>query len=160
MNRILFVLLIFSGVAFSQTSDIELKDLKGDYHALTELKGKNLTVLDFWATWCQPCMRSLPAIQKIHDTYNDRGVQLIGLNQDGPRNLSKVEPFVRSMGITYPVLLDLNGELAADYQVTGIPTIIILDSNDRIVWVHQGYIPGDEKILTQQLDALLAQTED
>ena len=86
----------------------------------------------------------------------EKGVQVIGISVDSPRNLPKVKPFVNSMGITYPILLDSNNELMSELQVTSLPTILVVDSQNEIVLIHRGYRPGDEIILRDEIDKLIA----
>ncbi len=133
-----------------------LKDIDGKRTSLSELKGDKLTVLDFWATWCKPCAKSIPEIQKLSERYASEGVVFIGVNEDSPRNTTKVKPFVRSMGVTYPILLDSEQKLMKAFLVQGLPTLIILNDKGEIVYTHQGYTSGDENIIQNKIDALLA----
>ena len=74
---------------------------------------------------------------------------------DSPRNLSKVKPFVNSRGIPYPILLDSNSELMTRLQVTSLPTVLMVNENDEIVFIHRGYRPGDEKTLREEIIKLI-----
>ena len=87
--------------------DFTLNDTENEPVSYSDLKGDKLTVIDFWATWCQPCVSSIPKLVEIRSDYMDKGVAFIGISVDSPRNLSKVKPFSHSLGIDYPVLLDL-----------------------------------------------------
>ena len=80
---------------------------------------------------------------------------MIGISVDSPRNLVKVKPFVNSMGIPYPILLDYNSELMSRLQVTALPTILIVDDEDEIVFIHWGYRPGDEDVLREEIEKLI-----
>ena len=153
----LYLFLILSGWigAYAGIPDFTLPDLNNQRQSYSGLKGEKLTVLDFWATWCKPCQRSIPALTELYDKYKSLGVEFIGSNIDSPRNLSKVRPTSRSLGINYPVLLDSNNELMGQLHVTVVPTLLILDSGDEIVHRHQGYRPGDEQVLAERLNELL-----
>ena len=140
-------------------TDFTLPDLQNKRQTYSDLKGEKYTILDFWATWCKPCQRSIPEMIELYDRYQDRGVEFIGINIDAPRNLSKVRPVSQSLGINYPVLLDSNSELMGKLHVTVVPTLLVLDKTDEIVYRHQGYRPGDEKILAEKLEELLKNTE-
>lgn len=120
-----------------------------------ELKGEKLTVIDFWATWCKPCLNELPKMVELADTFKNRGVNFIGISVDGPRNWSKVKPFTESLGITYPVLIDKEGEVMRDLNINVVPTLLVADTGNEIVYIHEGFIPGDEKIIRNELDKLL-----
>jgi len=160
-----FIFAIFLFVFFSQPAlagklpDFRLKNLDNKTVAYSQLKGKKLTVLDFWATWCKPCVRAIPKLVKLHEQYKAQGVEIIGINVDGTRNLSKVKPFSHSLNISYPVLLDVNNELMNKLKVTAMPTLLIVDANDEIVFFHQGYRPGDEKTLEDEIKKLLTASE-
>lgn len=159
MKRVRLFILFFSVPVFSQIMDFELRDLNGDYQTLLSLKGEKLTVIDFWATWCAPCVRSLPVLNDLYARYEASGVGFIGINQDGPRNFSKVRPFVEAMQIKYPVLADLDQEMAAQFQVNSLPVLFIVNGQNRIVWSHSGFRPGDETLLIRTLDRLLSGRE-
>jgi len=120
-----------------------------------DLKGQKLTVLDFWATWCKPCLNALPKIAMLADTFKNKGVQFIGISVDGPRNWSKVKPFIQSLGVSYPVLIDKDGEVMRDLNINAVPTLLVADENDEIVYSHEGFNLGDEKIIANELDKLL-----
>jgi thiol-disulfide isomerase/thioredoxin len=160
MRKIIFAIFLF--VIFSQTAfagklpDFRLKNLDNKIVSYSQLKGKKLTVIDFWATWCKPCVRAIPKLVKLHEQYKKDGVEFIGVNVDGTRNLPKVKPFAHSLNIAYPVLLDENNEVMNKLKVTAMPTIIIANADDEIVFFHQGYRPGDEKALEDEIKKLLA----
>ncbi len=136
--------------------DFSLKDVDQKRVSLSEMRGENLTVIDFWATWCQPCVRSIPKLVEISREFEEKGVRFIGISVDSPRNISKVKPFASSMGIPYPVLLDPNGELMGDLNVLAVPTLLILDADMKIVYSHEGFNAGDETIIRHEIEAFLA----
>lgn len=82
---------------------------------------------------------------------------MFGINIDSPRNLAKVKPFARSVGIIYPVLLDVNSEVMAQLNVTAVLTLLVVDAEREIVLLHEGYRPGDARYLREELERLLAQ---
>lgn len=155
----LFIVLVIGSITAKGQFHLEVEKLKGDKVTLQELKGQNFTILDFWATWCQPCVKSIPELIKINNEYREKGVQLIGVNTDGPRNLSKVEPFVNSMGINYPIIMDTDQDLMREFGVAAMPTLLIINGEGEIVFAHEGYRPGDEYIVREELDNLLSENE-
>lgn len=123
-----------------------------------EVGGKDgLTMVDFWATWCGPCLQSIPALVELSEAFEGQGVTFIGINVDSPRNLAKVKPFARSMGITYPVLLDVNSEVMAQLNVTAVPTLLVVNAAREVVLLHEGFRPGDAQYLREEIEHLLAQ---
>ncbi len=150
----LLMLILFSSPVYPQGKvyDFSLKDTENKTVSLSEISGKSLTVIDFWATWCQPCIRSMPRMVELSEAYKDQGVGFIGISVDSPRNLSKVKPFARSMGIRYPILLDSNGELMGELNVTAVPTLFIIDGDYRILYMHEGFNAGDEVTIQEEID--------
>ncbi|MGW8315715.1 MAG: TlpA family protein disulfide reductase [Bacteroidales bacterium] len=161
MNRYLvFTLLIFGTLweVQGQTAfQTPLSDLEGNTVSIDAIKGEKLTVLDFWATWCRPCINSIPELVKLSDKYQDQGVHFVGINADSPRNSSKVKPFASSVGITYPVLLDFEQQLQSDFFISGFPTLLILDGKGKVLFTHVGFIQGDEKIIEDAISKLLTE---
>jgi thiol-disulfide isomerase/thioredoxin len=97
----LLLIVVFTSPVYTQGKvyDFRLMNTENQTVSLSEISGKYLTIIDFWATWCQPCIRSLPGLVDKNEAYKDQGVSFIGISVDSPRNLSKVKPFACSMGI-------------------------------------------------------------
>ena len=154
----LFVLILSANSLIAAKLDnFTLKDLDNKKTTFTDIKGEELTIINFWATWCKPCSREIPKLVDLYNKYKEKGIQFIGINVDSPRNMSKVRPFANSLGINYPVLLDSNSELIATLQITAMPTVLIVNSDNEIIYVHRGYRPGDEDILNNEIDKLLTE---
>ena len=152
---VLLFFLSLQSVYGAKVHDFKLKDTENMRVSYSELKGEKITIIDFWATWCKPCIRSIPKLIELYEEYSDKGVRMIGISVDSPQNAQKVKPFARSLGITYPVLLDMNSEIMAKLNVTVLPTILLVDDQDEIVLIHQGYRPGDEKFIAEEIDKIL-----
>lgn len=163
MIRLITILgfLSFGGIALSSQNfyNSRLDNTDGESVQLKDVKGKKLTVLDFWATWCKPCIKAIPELIELSDKYSDSDVAFVGINVDSPRNRAKVKPFSASLGITYPVLLDIDQVLSSELMIGALPTLIILNSTGEIVFTHQGYAPGDEKIIEHEIEKNLASLE-
>jgi len=142
----------YSGITAQSIKDFEYKDLENNTRSYSELKGEKLTLIDFWATWCKPCNKAIPELNKIYDLYKSKGVEIIGINCDGPRSVSKVAPLSKSLQIQYPVLLDINSELKTELNILAFPTLIIVDSNGKIVWIHEGFVSGDTEIIISEIE--------
>jgi thiol-disulfide isomerase/thioredoxin len=157
LRKFLILLLIGQTLLFANSKiiDFKLKDLNNRSKSFSELKGEKFTILDFWATWCKPCLLAIPKLNEIYDTYSDKGIEIIGINTDSPRNSAKVRPFVKSYKIKYPILRDPNNEVTGELNVTAFPTLYIINSKNEIVYTHIGFRPGDEKILIEELEKLL-----
>jgi thiol-disulfide isomerase/thioredoxin len=139
----------------AQFPDYEVKDIDQNRISLTDLQGERITVLDFWATWCKPCVTAIPKIISIYEEFSPKGVGFIGVNVDGPRNLSKVKPFATSVNIKYPVVLDPNQDLVDRFNITVFPSLLVLDENGKEVFIHEGFNAGDENLIKEELLKLL-----
>jgi peroxiredoxin len=130
-------------------------DVQGDKLELAQLLKKGPVLLDFWATWCAPCVQSLPELEAWHQRYGPLGLTIVGVSVDGPRNFARVRPFVASRSLSYPIVLDRDGRLQQSYQVLAIPTAVLIDTTGSIVQVRVAYRPGEGAKLEDAIKALL-----
>ena len=136
--------------------DFSLRDVNGQDVRLSDFAGK-VVLIDFWATWCVPCEAAIPHLQEMYERHKDEGLVILGVSMDGPETMALVAPFVQRYRLTFPVLLDeetrvtslLNPKRAAPLQV-------YVDRQGRIARVRQGYTPGDEKFIEDDVVRLLA----
>jgi peroxiredoxin len=113
-------------------------------------------VVDFWATWCKPCIKELPYIQRMYDEHSARGLQVLAVSIDSPKSQSRVKPFIAGRRFTFPVLLDPGQDVFAKLQGKGsVPYVVVLDAEGRIRYRHTGYRPGDEKELEEVVVRLM-----
>ncbi len=152
---ILLLAITFAGWGQQQV-DFRLRDLDNKERTFSELKGENLTIVDFWATWCRPCLRAIPELNMIYDIYTDKGVGIIGINCDGPRSASKVIPLSRSLQIQYPVLRDMDATVMKRLNLSAFPTLVLAGSRGEVLWIHEGFVPGDEELIKEKIDKYLS----
>ncbi len=120
--------------------DFKLKGMDDKEVSLASLKG-NVVVLDFWATWCGPCVAGFPHIDELAKKYADKGVKVYGMNQKEDKET--IDNFLKEKSLTVPVLLD-PGDIADKYKVQGIPQTVIIGKDGLIKQIHIGYGPGEE----------------
>lgn len=160
LTLLFIVITLVQGSVLGQSIiSYSLNDINGNEIKLSEIQGDKLTVLDFWATWCKPCIKSIPKLIELSEEFKDSGVNFIGINEDSPRNSSKIKPFSYSIGIPYPVLLDSDQELMNELLINSLPTLVILNSNAEIVFTHIGYTNGDKALLQKTINKLLNEKE-
>jgi cytochrome c biogenesis protein CcmG/thiol:disulfide interchange protein DsbE len=138
--------------------DFTVVSLAGQKLDLAEIRSHGPVVLDFWATWCKPCLMALPELEKLHARYRDRGLTVIGISVDGPRNAAKVRPFAGKLRVRFPVAIDRDENIQQLYQVKACPTTFLIAPDGRIVWYRQGYLPGDGDALGEAIASLLDST--
>jgi thiol-disulfide isomerase/thioredoxin len=139
---------------------LKLENLDGEVRSLSSYLADGPLLIDFWATWCKPCLVALPELQTLHTDLADRGLQVLGVNEDGPRNASKVKPFVRSHGLTFPVVLDLNREAQRRLNALTLPTTLLLNAEGTVVHASFGYRKGDFDKLRVQIEEMLSAREE
>ena len=157
MKKAIFISLLFFSVynVFGDGQPFKLRNLDGDLVNLEDFLGEKVIILDFWATWCKPCVKSLPKMEAIYQEFKESGLIVFGINEDGPRSLAKVEPFANSLGLSFPVLLDENRDVVRQYHISGFPTAIVIGKDKKIAHTVRGYRPGDEETLREKIETLL-----
>ena len=155
-------LLIFEGELFAEEKArlIKLSDITGKKYDLKDLLKKGPVLVDFWATWCKPCKEYFPHLERMHKKYEREGLSIIGINEDGPRNKRKIRPFLHSLNISFPILIDETAEVMSDYGVYSLPTWFLIGKDGYIVRIHRGYIKGDENLLENEIKSLLFKSGD
>ncbi len=108
-----------------------LVDLNGKKVGLSDFEGK-VVIIEFWATWCPPCRESMPETEKLFQKYKDKDVVVLGISIDEKGGMERVKAFIQEYNITYPILMDDNGDVGRLYGVMSIPVTYILDKNHSI----------------------------
>lgn len=150
-------LLIASSARATEAPDFNLPNLGGERIQLTTLLEKGPVLLDFWATWCKPCIKAMPKLEEIHAKYADRGLTVLGVNEDGPRGQNRIRPFLRGRNITFPIAIDADGSVMKRMQVRALPTTILIAPDREIVLREAGL--SDGKAIIDALDVLLPEKE-
>ena len=133
---------------------IKLSLVKEGELDLANHAGKDVVMLDFWATWCGPCVAEMPILAKVAQEYADKGVVLYAVNLR--EEVADIEEFFKDKDFTATVALDTEGTVGDAYGAEGIPHLVIVDKNGIVQSVHTGYSPDIGETLHKELDAILA----
>lgn len=136
-------------------NDYVFTDLQGEAVALAAALEKGPVLIDFWATWCAPCKKAMPAYAALQTKYAEQGLQLWGVSWDRGRAIDKIEPWFEQQGFTFPALLDPEQELGRKLGVRSLPTTFLVTPAGQIAWRHVGYASGDEVTLEAKIREVL-----
>lgn len=154
MNKFLLVaiLLCLTVSAISQDlSGIKLKDINGKSYDIKSHLNEDANIVLFWATWCLPCQKEFPAIEKLLEKYPDKKINVFAISKDSPRSLAKVKSFVRKNNYPFIFLLDEESKVSSDFMVDAIPHSFLANGAGQVVYSHTGYRKGDELELEKEL---------
>jgi peroxiredoxin len=154
MKRILGLLLIMAcaSAAAETIPDFTLPGIDGAPYRMGEQIGKKVFVIDFWATWCQPCKTLLKRLQEIKD--RDREVEVIAISIDDASAQAMAVNYIQGKRYNFIALFDSEGQVAKILNpALQIPFTLIIDRGGKIVYTHAGYVPGIEKELMAKIQA-------
>jgi cytochrome c biogenesis protein CcmG, thiol:disulfide interchange protein DsbE len=121
---------------------------------LSSLRGK-VVLLDFWASWCEPCKKELPLLSKLAPRLKQKGIEIVAVNIDDDRK--NAEDFVRAKGIGLTVVTDGTKQIVGRWEPPKMPSSFVIDKRGVVRAVNGGFEPGDESKLEAQLLALVNQ---
>jgi peroxiredoxin len=132
--------------------DFTLKSDQGGNMRLSEQRG-NVVLVNFWASWCGPCKEELPKMEQLQQDYQDLGFTILAVNVDEDSNKANV--LLDDIKISYPVLFDPTAKVSKLYDVSAMPTTVIIDRDGKQRLLHKGYKSGDEKKYAKAIKALI-----
>ena len=132
---------VLAGDATGPAAEFTLPARTGETVALSSLKGR-VVLINFWATWCGPCRKEMPLLEQIQKKYASLGFTLLGVNVE--EDTAMMDTFLKDVPVTFPILLDPANGISKLYNVSAMPSTVIVDRKGNIRYIHQGYKPGDE----------------
>lgn len=140
---------LFSGTA----ADFAAQDLQGNPVRFAAYRGK-VVLLNFWATWCPPCRKEMPSMERLHRAYRERGLVVLAVSQD-EAPLEEVRRFAVSLGLTFPVWHDRDREAARHYSVPGVPTSYLIAHDGQLAYRVLGEYDWDGREARGTVELLL-----
>lgn len=132
--------------------DFTLKSESGENIRLEEQRGK-VVMINFWASWCAPCRKEMPLLDDLYDRYKDAGFTLFGVNVE--QNPEAAKEFLENVGVSFPILYDPESNVSRTYQVSAMPTTVMVDRDGKVRYVNRGYKEGDEEKYRKQIRELI-----
>ena len=145
-----------SSASTSTLPDFELETLEGDAVRLSDYLGKEVILIDFWATFCDPCLAAFPHLNQLYKKYQKEGFVILAVSVDGPESVSNVRAVTRRHHLEFPVLLDQESSVVALYPKSSAPFSILIDRNGKIVKQKEGFTPTDIPLLEAAIELALA----
>jgi len=136
-------------------TNLRLNRIDGKKVNLKQYLDNGPVLINFWATWCGPCKKEMLHLDRLSKTYKKNKLTILSISIDTQRSLSEVKRFVRSKRYEFEVFLDPNQQIFKKLNGNIMPTNVLIDKTGKIVWMHYGYMPGDEKIMEQQISQLV-----
>src|SRR5262249_52015722 len=153
------------GDAFERAGVIEFKEgqrgpafrlaRRGGGEATLDTWSGKLVVLNFWATWCTPCTTEMPTLEALWRAYRDRGLVVIGVSVDRGAPPALIDPYVRNLALTFPILFDPDSKTAGAWRVTGLPSTFVLRPDGDVAGVAVGPREGNSAEVRALLEGLL-----
>lgn len=146
LTTFVFVFIVIIGFSQNSIPSVNLKSLDGKtINSSTFNNDGKPMVINFWATWCKPCVRELSNIAELYpDWVDETGVKVIAISIDDTRSMARVAPFVNGKGWEYEVYVDPNSDFKRAMNVPNVPHTFLIDGDGKIVWQHTSYTDGDE----------------
>lgn len=132
----------FSGKAVGGNTTISMRGLSG-----------KVAIVDFWATWCEPCKKSFPKLEALSAKYGSDGLQVVGVSEDDEKG--GIGDFAANLGAKFPLVWDENKTIASKWQPKTMPSTFILDRSGKVRFVHLGYHDDEEALIEREIKSLL-----
>ena len=132
---------------------LALKTLDGDTHDLARMKGK-VVIVNFWATWCEPCRDEMPSLQRLRDTFSAQGLEVWAVNLDEPE--SRVRGFLEKVPLKFTLLLDPGKEAAKAWSARILPASYVIGRDGRVHLSALGEIDWNDAAVVKRIEGLLA----
>ena len=141
-----------AGLSGATAPDFALKSATGKNLRLSEYRGE-VVLINFWASWCGPCRQEMPALDELHKRYQSLGFTVLGVNVE--EDSHKARDVLNDLNISFPVLFDDHSTVSRLYDISAMPSTVLVDRNGTVRYLHKGYQPGLEDVYLQQVRELI-----
>ncbi|MDP9000481.1 MAG: TlpA family protein disulfide reductase [Myxococcota bacterium] len=146
----------YAGSSATIAPDFTGRDADGNTFRLSDHLRKEVVLLDFWATYCEPCKAEFSHLRAMYDRERANGLLVVGVAMDGPETVADVPAFVKRFEIDFPIVVDDDSRIASLYNPKkSMPLSVIIDRAGRIAVVREGYNPGDERLVAADVSVAL-----
>lgn len=143
--------------AAASAPDFTLQSLGGKSVTLSDHLGRDVVLIDFWATYCDPCLTAMPQLDQLYRKYRAQGFVVLGVSIDGPDSIAQVKSQVRKLGVSFPILLDQETRVVGLYNPkTSAPYSVLIGRDGRVLAKKEGYVTGDQNAVEQDVRRALA----
>jgi len=140
--------------AGGKATNFTVRDINGKYVRLSDFS-KQLVVVNFWATWCKPCMVELKHLEKLYKKYKAKGFVVLAVSMDGSETQAKVKPFVRRYKLTFPVVVDSETRIVKLYNPKHAAPFSVYVKKGRVVKQREGFQVSDLPAIEKEIQDLL-----
>lgn len=126
----------------NQETNMRLADLRGE-----------VVMINFWATWCGPCLQEMPLLDELYSKYEPAGFKILGINIE--KDSEKAEKLAKELNVSFPILYDNESVVSKLYDVEAMPSTVFIDRDGNFRYLHKGFRPGDEDSYKKVIQALI-----
>lgn len=147
-----------ASVGGTAAPDFTARDTEGNTFRLSEHLGKEVILLDFWATYCEPCKAAFPHVESLSKSLKSKGLLVVAVAMDGPDTVAEVSSVKSRYNLSFPVVLDEDSRVASLYNPKkSMPLSVLIDRSGKVVKVREGFNPGDEELIEADVKKALEQ---
>jgi len=141
-----------AGEVSGPAPDFTLRSNSGKNLKLSEFRGQ-VVLLNFWASWCGPCRQEMPALDKLQKRYGKLGFTVLGVNVE--EDSTQAKRMLKEIRVSFPILFDTQNKVSQLYNVSAMPTTVIIDRDGNMRYLHKGYKPGEESVYKKWVKKLI-----
>ena len=143
-----------SGNDFPDAPSFVARDIHNRIVSLDSLRKNGPVIVDFWATWCVPCMLELKALKKLSKKYKDKNLTIIAISLDNQAEIAKVKQMTAANRWPFTVAVDAGKKIGEKYHVTSVPALFLIDTGGKVRYSSRVYVIGDEVKLEEAINEL------